>query len=298
MLLVVKNLGKQYFIEKSFFGRKKAIVDALTNVNFKLNEGSVLGILGETGSGKTTLAKLIVKLIEPTSGKINYGDKNIKRSVQLIFQNPYASLNPRMKIVNTLKEPFLIHGLSDKNTTESKIEDLLETVNLNPDCLLRYPDEFSGGQRQRIAIARAISVNPKILVCDEPTASLDLSVQAQILNLFKKLKERLKLSYIFISHNIEVISFIADEILILYEGRAVERGLKNKVFKKPAHPYTKMLLGRDMSKAESFSFRNDNLGCVFVGNCKFSTEQCQKSMPQESKIEEGHYVTCHTFRKN
>ncbi len=298
MLLVVKNLGKKYFIEKSFFGRKKAIVDALADVNFKLNEGSVLGILGETGSGKTTLAKLIVKLIEPTSGRINYGDKNIKRSIQLIFQNPYASLNPRMKIANTLKEPFIIHELSDRKSIDSKIEALLEKVNLNPDCLLRYPDEFSGGQRQRIAIARAISVNPKILVCDEPTASLDLSVQAQILNLFKKLKNELRLSYIFISHNIEVISFIADEILILYRGRTVERGLKDKIFKSPTHPYTKMLLGRDINKAENLESKNDNLGCVFVSNCKFSTEQCQETIPQESKIEEGHYVACHTFRKN
>ncbi|MFH1622128.1 MAG: oligopeptide/dipeptide ABC transporter ATP-binding protein [Candidatus Omnitrophota bacterium] len=295
MLLVAKNLGKQYFIEKSFFSSKKTIIHALIDINFKLAEREVLGVIGETGSGKTTLAKLLVKLIEPTTGQINYSDRNIRRSIQMVFQNPYASLNPRMKIAHTLKEPFLIHEKTDHKNMNLKIESLLEKVNMNKDCLSRYPDEFSGGQRQRIAIARAIAINPKILVCDEPTASLDLSVQAQILNLFKRLKQEFQLSYIFISHNIEVISFIADKILILYEGRQVERGPKHKIFKKPIHPYTKILLGREIGEARKTEFKSDN-GCNFYHICKNRTEICQESIPKEIKIEEGHYVSCHNLR--
>lgn len=296
MLLVAKNLGKQYFIEKSFFSNKKTTVNALTDINFKLNEGSVLGIVGETGSGKTTLAKLIVRLIEPTSGKINYSIGDIRRSIQLIFQNPFGSLNPRMKIKDILKEPLLIHNLSNKNNILFKLENLLEMVNLNSDCLRRYPDEFSGGQRQRIAIARAISINPKILVCDEPTASLDLSVQAQTLNLFKKLKEELGLSYVFISHNIEVISFIADEILILYGGRQVERGKKEKVFNNPLHPYTRMLLGEDKNVLKKTNQETSNSVCNFYCNCEDRIDACRERIPKETKVEEGHYVCCHNFR--
>ncbi|MFC1709824.1 oligopeptide/dipeptide ABC transporter ATP-binding protein [Candidatus Omnitrophota bacterium] len=296
MLLVAKKLEKKYYIEKSFFSNQKTTVQALLDINFKLNEGSVLGIVGETGSGKSTLAKLIVKLIEPTSGKINYSIGDIRRSIQMIFQNPFASLNPRMKIINILKEPFLIHKLTSPDTLNSKIESLLEKVNMNRDCLSRYPDEFSGGQRQRIAIARAIAVNPKVLVCDEPTASLDLSVQAQILNLFKKLKEDLGLSYVFISHNIEVISFIADEILILYEGRQVERGNKEKIFNDPRHPYTKTLLGKEGGESKKTQAITSQTGCNFCSNCKHKIDLCQEASPQEIKIDEGHYVSCHIFR--
>ena len=293
MLLITKNLSKQYIIERSFFSNKKTVVTALENINFELNEGSILGVLGETGSGKTTLAKLITKLIEPTNGEVIFDISNIRRSVQMIFQNPFSSLNPRMIIKSILKEPFLIHHLANSRNLESKLKALLDKVNLNYECLERYPDEFSGGQRQRIAIARAISIEPKVLVCDEPTASLDLSVQAQILNLFLRLKEELGLSYIFISHNIEVISFIADEVLILYEGRQVERGLKDKIFKNPLHPYTKILLGSESYEFKKGQTEKDHKGCRFYCNCKLRTNICQQLAPEEAEIEEGHYVSCH-----
>jgi len=244
MLLTAKNLGKQYKTEKSLLSNKFTTIDALYDINFQLKEGSVLGVLGESGSGKTTLAKLIVKLIEPTHGEITYeGIDNFRRQIQMVFQNPAASLNPMMKIIDILKEPLLIHHLADDKNMEQKLKALLDSVNMNYDCLNRYPDEFSGGQKQRIAIARAIAVKPKVLICDEPTSSLDLSVQAQILNLFLKLKKDFGLSYIFISHNIEVISFIADEILILYQGRQIEKGSKQEILNNPQHSYTKMLLG-------------------------------------------------------
>lgn len=296
MLLVSKNLGKQYFIQKGIFSRRAAIINALQNINFQLKESTVLGILGETGSGKTTLAKLIVKLIRPSTGEIIYNISNIQREIQMIFQNPFSSLNPMMKIKGILKEPFLIHGLIDKTDIESKIKILLGKVNLDNDCLERFPDEFSGGQRQRIAIARAISTNPKILVCDEPTSSLDLSIQAQILNLFIKLKDELCLSYIFITHNIEVISFIADEILILYKGSPVERGKKEKIFANPIHPYTKMLLGIDTAEFEKMTDQDNSKGCKFYNNCKFSSDVCKDKTLEEIEVEEGHYVSCHNIR--
>ncbi|MDD5355184.1 MAG: ATP-binding cassette domain-containing protein [Candidatus Omnitrophica bacterium] len=296
MLLTVKNLSKQYKIPKGVFSGKFLKVDALCDVNFKLKEGSVLGVLGESGGGKTTLAKLIVKLLKPTQGQIIYGNTcNFRRWVQMVFQNPFSSLNPMMKIKDILKEPLIVHRLI-KNNTENKLKALLDMVSMDYDCLRRYPDEFSGGQKQRIAIARALAVQPRVLVCDEPTSSLDLSVQAQILNLFVKLKEELGLSYIFISHNIEVISFIADEILILYKGTQVERGLKQKIFDNPKHPYTKILLGLDESKSQEFSQEIPAAGCKFLPSCKFSSQACRAYMPQETQIEEGHYVSCHLYK--
>jgi oligopeptide/dipeptide ABC transporter ATP-binding protein len=297
MLLSVENLGKQYLIPKKFLSNKAISVDALSGINFQLNKGSVLGVVGESGSGKTTLARLIVKLIEPTTGKITYeGICDLRRSVQMVFQNPYSSLNPMMKIKDILAEPFFIHRLANRDSLKSKLNALLDKVNLHADCLSRYPDEFSAGQKQRIAIARAISVEPQILVCDEPTSCLDLCVQAQILNLFLKLKQDLGLSYIFISHNIQVISFIADEILILYEGRQMERGLKDNVFNNPKHPYTKMLLGSPQPGPEKHMVGENKQGCPFFPNCKFSLGLCQNSPPKEIQIEQGHYVSCHIFK--
>lgn len=296
MLLTVKNLSKQYRLQKGIFSNKTETINALEGVHFELGESTVLGVLGETGSGKTTLAKLLVGLLKPTQGEIKYVSNNLPRIVQMVFQNPYSSLNPRLRIKTTLKEPFTIHGLATKKDIEIKIREVLKKVNMNPNCLNRFPDEFSGGQRQRIAIARAISAQPKILICDEPTASLDLSVQAQILNLFLKLKSELGLSYLFISHNIEVISFIADEVLILYAGRVVERGTKTEVLHNPQHPYTKLLLHYNLKTTPQSVKDECGSGCAFYQHCPLQSTQCKTTQPHEVLIEKNHYVACHRSR--
>jgi len=295
MLLTAEKLTKEYIIEKSLFSFNPMRIKALNQINFHLDERSVLGVVGETGSGKSTLAKLIVKLLTPTSGEINYGFEDIPKSIQMIFQNPFNSLNPRLKIKTILKEPLLIHKLDRGNNKNNKVNRLLEKVNLNSTCLNKYAGEFSGGQRQRIAIARALAVEPKILVCDEPTSSLDLSVQAQILNLFIQLKENHGLSYIFITHNLEVISFIADKVLILYKGMDLEKGDKERIFANPLHPYTKVLLSMDTAIEKGLE--KDNIeGCPFRHQCKYSLENCN-TMPNEIEVENKHYVKCHLYAK-
>jgi len=297
MLLAAKNLTKEYLIEKSIFTLHPIRVRAVNCVNFELKRESVLGVVGETGSGKSTLAKLIAKLISPTQGEIIYDFSDIRKSIQIIFQNPYSSLNPRLKIKTILTEPFLIHKLGSRKEIPRKIEDLLNKTNLSVSCLNKYPDEFSGGQRQRIAIARALAVQPKVLICDEPTSSLDLSIQAQILNLFINLKNELKLSYVFISHNLEVISFLADEVLILYKGIDVEKGSKEQIFNNPLHPYTKVLLAKNIVAGDEESEKGRTLGgCPFYFQCKHRFQDCLE-MPKEIEVEKAHYVKCHLYKR-
>lgn len=253
-LINITNLKKYFSITKGLLRRYIGFVKAIDDVSFSLNKGEILGIVGESGSGKTTLARLLLRLITPTSGNIEFEGRdlfslkkqelmNFRRRVQIVFQDPHSSLNPRLKIASTIGEGLVIHKLV-KNRREriNRISELLETVGLNPAHMYRYPHEFSGGQRQRIGIARALSVNPEVIIADEPVSSLDVSIQAQILNLLAELQEKFGLTYIFIAHDLRVVEHISTRIIVMYKGKIVEMAQKDEIYKNPLHPYTKLLL--------------------------------------------------------
>lgn len=245
MILEVKNITKEFSIQRGMLKREAGVVRALDDVSFSMDEFSNLGVVGESGSGKTTLAKIILKLIPATSGEVNFDEKkitNFRKDVQIIFQNPYNSLDPKVRIVNTLIEPLLIHRIIPKDLFRDRAIELLRMVGLGESALQRYPIEFSGGQRQRICIARALATEPKFVILDEPISSLDLTVQAEMLDLFLELKRKLKLTYIFISHNLAVIKQMADHVIVMESGKIVEQGTKDAIFSYPAKNYTKLLL--------------------------------------------------------
>lgn len=245
MILEVKNVSKEFIIERRLFTKESRGVCALDNLSFILEEFQTLGIVGESGSGKTTLAKIILKLIPPTFGRILFNESkivNFRKDVQIIFQNPYNSLNPKMRIYDIITESLLIHKIVPIKAFKAKSQELLEMVGLDKSALSRYPIEFSGGQRQKVCIARALATQPKLLVLDEPISSLDLTVQAQMLDLFKTLKEELGLTYIFISHNLAVIRHIADSVMVMKDGKIVEQNNKEEIFLRPKSSYSKLLL--------------------------------------------------------
>lgn len=253
-IIKISNLKKYYPITKGLFRRQADVVKAVDDVSFSVSKGETLGIVGESGSGKTTLARLILRLITPTSGRIEFegadisGFKkdtlmNFRRKVQIVFQDPHSSLNPRLRIATTLGEGLIIHKLvRNRRERINRIRELLEIVGLNPNHIYRYPHEFSGGQRQRIGIARALSVNPEVIILDEPVSSLDVSVQAQILNLLSELQEKFHLTYIFIAHDLRVVKHISARIMVMYMGKIVEMAKKDEIYNNPQHPYTKLLL--------------------------------------------------------
>lgn len=253
-LINVTSLKKHFPVTKGIFRRHIGFVRAVDDVSFTLNKGETLGIVGESGSGKTTLARLILKLISPTSGSIEFEGKdisvikkqelmNFRRKVQIVFQDPHSSLNPRLTVRDTVGEGIIIHKLA-KNKKEriNRVAELLENVGLNPSHMNRYPHEFSGGQRQRIGIARALSVNPEVIIADEPVSSLDVSVQAQILNLLSDLREKFGLTYIFIAHDLRVVEYISTRVIVMYKGKIVEMAKSSELYRNPLHPYTKLLL--------------------------------------------------------
>jgi peptide/nickel transport system ATP-binding protein len=245
MLLEVRNLTKIFSVEQVFFGTRPSLVKAVDDVSFTLEQFSTLGIVGESGSGKTTLSKILLGLVPASSGQVHFNDafiKNFHKDVQIIFQNPFNSLDPKMRIKDALYEPLVIHSICPRQGLKDRAIEMLKAVGMDESALERYPAQFSGGQRQRICIARALACEPKLLVLDEPISSLDLTIQAKLLDLFLQLKQRFKLTYIFISHNLSVIKYISDTVLVMQNGRVVEQGSAVELFAHPAQTYTRKLL--------------------------------------------------------
>lgn len=324
-LVEVKDLIKKFNLSKGFlqdvsFKKGKLIktqkfVHAVNNISFHIKKGEVFSLVGESGCGKSTTARLIVKLEEATSGKIFFEGKDLtnlgseemlpyRKKMQMVFQNPYASLNPRHTILKSLTEPMLFHNIA-KNPREAreKAIELLEKVGLRPDHALRFPHQFSGGQRQRIAIARALALEPEFIIADEPVSALDVSVQAQILNLMMDLKEELGLSYLFIAHDLAVVKHISDRLGVMYLGKIVEMGDKKSIYQNPLHPYTKtlfsavpMLGGNNIKNIEVLGDVPTPTrlprGCFFASRCKQAKDICFKAIPPMEKHNKDHFVAC------
>ncbi|MFP4457432.1 MAG: ABC transporter ATP-binding protein [Clostridia bacterium] len=318
-LLEVKNVKKYFPISKGFFGIKGDI-KAVDGVSFTVNKGETVGIVGESGCGKSTLARTILKLHEPTSGEVifngqdifslkNKNMRKVRQDIQLIFQDPYSSLNPRMTIEQIIKEPLIIHGWGDKEKRKQRVRELVDIVGLNVNQLKRYPHEFSGGQRQRIGIARALALNPKLVVCDEPVSALDVSIQSQILNLLRSLQQKLDLTFIFIAHDLSVVKHVSDKVIVMYLGKIVEIAKEKDLYDNALHPYTKALLSaipdpnplkrkkRIILEGDVPSPSNPPSGCRFHTRCPYAQEKCFLEEPILEKYEEEHFAACHFVNK-
>lgn len=319
-LMEVKNLKKYFPVASSGFFQKPAFVQAVDNVTFDIYKGETLGIVGESGCGKSTMGRLLVTLLDSTSGEILFegkevnsirkkNRKDISKNIQIIFQDPYASLNPRMTIGDIIREPMRINGIASGEALEQKLDTLLEQVGLAPYHKDRYPHEFSGGQRQRVGIARAISVNPKLIVCDEAVSALDVSIQAQILNLLDDLQKELGFTYLFIAHGLNVVKHISDRVGVMYLGKLVEIADVDKLYSIPMHPYTQALLSaipipnpekkkeRIILTGDVPSPINPPAGCRFHTRCPKSMDICKKVDPALVELETGHKVACHLYDK-
>ena len=315
-LLEVRHLRKAFPIKKSLTGKVLQELVAVDDVSFKLNPGETLGIVGESGCGKTTMGRAILKLHQPNGGQIifdgqditNYTTqqmRDIRTDMQIIFQDPYSSLPPRSTVGDILSEPVLVHNIVPKREVKDYVLNLMEQCGLRDYYYERYPHEFSGGQRQRICIARALAVRPKLVVCDEPVSALDVSIQAQIINLLKKLQKEMNLTYLFISHDLSVVKFISDKIGVMYLGSMVEFGRKEDIFSNPLHPYTNALfsaipnpnpdvkMNRIVLKGDIPSPANPPKGCRFHTRCPYATEQCRHITPEYRDYGNGHFVACH-----
>lgn len=316
-IIEVKDLSVYFPLKKNLF-KPTEYVKAVDDISFSIKENSIYGLAGESGSGKTTTGKAIISLIPLTSGKIIFngkeidkayaGSKAIRKDMQIIFQDPIGSLNPQKNILSILEEPLHIHNLyTNPIERKRRIESVLESVSLDPDILDRYPHEFSGGQLQRICIARAILLEPKLLVCDESIASLDVSIQAQIINLLKDLQKKFNLTILFISHNISVLQYLCDDLGVMYLGQLVETAPSLELFKNPMHPYTKALLSvvptpdprfeatrdKEILKGEIPSPINPPVGCPFNTRCPVAIDVCMEIRPKTKEVEKGHFVACH-----
>ena len=318
-LLEVRGLTKHFTARTNWFGQPTSFVNAVDDVSFDLKPGETLSLVGESGCGKSTTGRLLLRLIDPTAGSIKFEGRDIthltgtalrdlRREMQLVFQDPYASLNPRMTVGDILAEPLMLHGLVPAAQRKARVEELLGLVGLRASHARRYPHEFSGGQRQRVGIARALAVEPKLIVCDEAVSALDVSVQAQVLNLLKDLQARLGIAMVFIAHDLAVVRHISQRIAVMYLGNIVEIAPTAELFARPQHPYTRALLSaipvpqpkaarqRMILSGDVPSPINPPSGCRFHTRCPFATELCKQTTPAMETTSEGHSVACHHWR--
>ncbi len=317
-LLEIRNLKKHFPVGDGLFSRNRGAVKAVDGVNLAVNEGETLGLVGESGCGKSTLGRTILRLIEPTGGEVLFQGKNLlampqrelrdmRREMQIIFQDPYASLNPRMRVGDIVGEGLEIHKLAKGKAKRERVMELLHQVGLREDHFGRYPHEFSGGQRQRIGIARALAVSPKFIVCDEPVSSLDVSIQAQIINLLQELQEKMHLTYLFISHDLRVVEHISHRVAIMYLGKVVEIANSETIYRDAKHPYTRALLSavpipdtdrkkeRVILEGDVPSPVNPPSGCTFHPRCAYREALCSQTEPPLDFSADGHGVACHVF---
>ena len=326
VLLELRGVKTFFPVRGGFFNKVRDHVQAVNDVDLDIYKGETLGLVGESGCGKTTLGKSIIQLVKATDGTMMYdfgpqhgGKKDLRhlnredeqvlhRRIQIVFQDPYSSLNPSFTIYQSLADPLRHFGVVNKTNQRALIADILEAVNMRPEYMDRYPHEFSGGQRQRIGIARALLVHPEMVICDEAVSALDVSIQAQVLNLMQDLQQQMGLTYLFITHNLAVVKHLSDQIVVMYLGQLVEQAPPEELFRNPKHPYTKALLSaipvpdpdapmnRTVLKGEITSPINVKPGCRFAKRCIYATEECTRCSPEEREVSPGHFVACHQVK--
>lgn len=326
-LLEVQDLHKHYPVRGGIFGRALGSIRAVAGVSFQVMPGQTLGLVGESGCGKSTLGRTLMRLEEPTSGSVRFEGRDLskaqgtellrlRRDIQMVFQDPYSSLNPRMTVGEIVREPLVVHGIGSKAEQLERVRSLLDTVGLSGDLSARYPSEFSGGQRQRIGVARALALDPKLVIADEPVSALDVSVQSQVLNLMVRLQRERGLSYVFISHDLSVVEHVSDVVAIMYLGRIVEHGPVDRIFGQPAHPYTRALMmaipsGDPRRRRDAVPLRGETpspmavpAGCAFSSRCPHATDACRQTAPvlepagpQDTDPARVHRVACLRFEE-
>ena len=321
LLVEVNDLVKHFPIRRGFMRKQTGAVRAVDGVSFFIREGETLGLVGESGCGKTTTGRCLLRAIEPTSGEVRFRDKNmgwvdvvelekdqlkrLRRNMQMIFQDPYSSLNPRMTLLQIVGEPLLVNGVARGKEIEDRVSELLRVVGLRPEYMVRYPHAFSGGQRQRIGVARALALNPQFIVCDEPVSALDVSIQAQILNLLEDLQEQFGLTYLFVAHDLSVVEHISDRVAVMYVGKLVEMAETEELYMNPMMPYTEALLSavpkpdprmrskRIVLEGDVADPSNPPPGCYFHPRCRYAVDRCRQETPELRELRPDHFAACH-----